>query len=207
MIHELQNHLHSATMEVELAHLGVAAELDPVKLLRILDSLKRSLQALRNYVFPSEELTREDPTALLNTVLGEVDKKLLGDKIKLRLRQRGPMPAVELNKECARNAFERLLRHCSRRLGGGGDLQIETGTKVQGGHQFAEIAATLIPSNFEDHANHYCRSLVNDMDMDLILASEILKRYGTGISLERNDKKQVRITVMLNSAREYKQKK
>jgi hypothetical protein len=102
LIHELQNHLRNATMELELTELGVAERVDAVKLLRILDSFKHSLQALRECILPSEDdLTREDPTAILGLglVLADLGKKLPQRKINLRLVHGGPMPTVELNKE------------------------------------------------------------------------------------------------------------
>jgi hypothetical protein len=204
LLHELQNHLHSATMIAELARLGVAEGADSIKLLQILDLIKHSLQALRICVLPSEEVTCEDPMALLNTALAEVDKKLRAGKIRVRLDHRGPMPRVELNKECARNAFERLLSHCCRRLRAGGDLQIVTGAKLLNGRQFAEIALTLVPSAFKVYGNHVCCNCTADsdgIDADMVVALEVLKRYGARVSLERNGKKPVRLTLLLNAAR------
>ena len=67
LIHELQNHLHLATMEVELAQLGVEERVDCRKLLRILESFRHSLDALRDCVLPSQKLTREDPMTNLDS--------------------------------------------------------------------------------------------------------------------------------------------
>ena len=69
LIHELQNHLHLATMEVELAQLGVEQRVDCLKLLRILESFRHSLHALRDCVLPSQNLTREDPMTILESAL------------------------------------------------------------------------------------------------------------------------------------------
>ena len=59
LIHELQNHLHLATMEVELTQLGVEERVDCLKLRRILESFRHSLDALRDCVLPSQDLARE----------------------------------------------------------------------------------------------------------------------------------------------------
>ena len=69
LIHELQNHLHLATMEVELAQLGVEQRVDSLKLRRILESFRHSLHALRDCVLPSQNLTREDPMTILDSAL------------------------------------------------------------------------------------------------------------------------------------------
>lgn len=47
-LHELQNHLHLATMEVELAQLEASKPVDCVKLLHILTAFKQALDRLRN---------------------------------------------------------------------------------------------------------------------------------------------------------------
>jgi len=54
-LHDLQNHLHLATMEVELAQLEVAERVDCLKLLRILNAFKQSLQELRDQLLSSNE--------------------------------------------------------------------------------------------------------------------------------------------------------
>jgi hypothetical protein len=46
--HDLQNHLHLATMEVELAQLDGTRRVDCRKLLQILNAFKQSLQGLRD---------------------------------------------------------------------------------------------------------------------------------------------------------------
>ena len=53
--HDLQNHLHLATMEVELAQLNEAEKVDCLKLLAILNAVKHSLQELRDQLLPSNE--------------------------------------------------------------------------------------------------------------------------------------------------------
>ncbi len=47
-LHDLQNHLHLATMEVELAQLDGGKRVDCLKLLQILNAFKQSLQELRD---------------------------------------------------------------------------------------------------------------------------------------------------------------
>jgi hypothetical protein len=68
LIHEVQNHLHLAMMEVELRQMGSAERIDCAKLLGILNSLNHSLGALRDCVLPSStpptrgnRLTRSNP--------------------------------------------------------------------------------------------------------------------------------------------------
>jgi hypothetical protein len=203
LIHELQNYLHSATMEVELAQLGVVDRVDSTKLRRILESFTGSLRALRELVLPSEELTREDPITIVNSALAVLDEKFLEGNVHVSLHQRGPMPTVELHQECARNALERILRYCYRRSVAGGELRIMTGAKLSGGNEVAEIAITLIPSSVEDNDNddNGGSSRVNDtLDIDMFVAMEILKRYGPGVTLERDDKKQSHLTVMMHAA-------
>ena len=52
-LHDLQNHLHLATMEVELAQLDAAERVDCLKLLQILHAFKQSLQELRDQLLAS----------------------------------------------------------------------------------------------------------------------------------------------------------
>jgi len=54
-LHDLQNHLHLATMEVELAQLDVTQRVDCLKLLQILNAFKQSLQELRDQLLSSNE--------------------------------------------------------------------------------------------------------------------------------------------------------
>ena len=54
-LHDLQNHLHLATMEVELAQLNRTERVDCLKLLQILNAFKQSLQELRDQLLPSNE--------------------------------------------------------------------------------------------------------------------------------------------------------
>lgn len=53
--HDLQNHLHLATMEVELAQLEVTERVDYLKLLQILNAFKKSLQELHDQLLSSPE--------------------------------------------------------------------------------------------------------------------------------------------------------
>jgi hypothetical protein len=53
--HDLQNYLHLATMEVELAQLNSAEKIDCPKLLKILNAFKQSLQELRDQLLPSND--------------------------------------------------------------------------------------------------------------------------------------------------------
>ena len=54
-LHDLQNHLHLAMMEVELAQLDGKDKLDCPKLLQILNAFKQSLQELRDQLLSSKE--------------------------------------------------------------------------------------------------------------------------------------------------------
>ena len=54
-LHDLQNHLHLATMEVELAQLNITERVDCLKLLQILNAFKQTLQELRDQLLPSNE--------------------------------------------------------------------------------------------------------------------------------------------------------
>jgi hypothetical protein len=54
-LHDLQNHLHLVTMEVELAQLNLTERVDCLKLLQILNAFKQSLQELRDQLLPSNE--------------------------------------------------------------------------------------------------------------------------------------------------------
>ena len=54
-LHDLQNYLHLATMEVELAQLDASKRVDCVKLLQILNAFKQSLQELRDQLLSSNE--------------------------------------------------------------------------------------------------------------------------------------------------------
>lgn len=53
--HDLHNHLHLATMEVELAQLDGTERVDCRKLLQILNAFKQSLQGLRDQLLSSNE--------------------------------------------------------------------------------------------------------------------------------------------------------
>jgi len=54
-LHDLQNHLHLATMEVELAQLNITERVDCLKLMQILNAFKQSLQELRDQLLPPNE--------------------------------------------------------------------------------------------------------------------------------------------------------
>jgi hypothetical protein len=78
LIHEVQNHLHLAMMEVELRQMGSAERIDCAKLLGILNSLKNSFGALRDCVLSASapptrgnRLTRSNP---VTAVAQERDK-------------------------------------------------------------------------------------------------------------------------------------
>ena len=68
-LHDLQNHLHLATMEVEMAQLGVTERVDYLKLLQILNAFKQSLQELRDQLLSSNESDNLTPvkTRLIRT--------------------------------------------------------------------------------------------------------------------------------------------
>ena len=59
--HELQNYLHLATMEVELAQMDAHEKIDCVKMLEILNGLKHSLQQLRDQLLPLNHLKGPTP--------------------------------------------------------------------------------------------------------------------------------------------------
>ena len=60
LIHELQNHLHLAIMEVELAQMGASERFDYTKLLGILESLKNCLHGLQACVLSARNPCDED---------------------------------------------------------------------------------------------------------------------------------------------------
>lgn len=55
-LHDLQNHLHVATMELELAQLDPEKRVDCDKLLQILNSLKQSLLDLKEHLMATPEM-------------------------------------------------------------------------------------------------------------------------------------------------------
>ena len=76
LIHEVQNHLHLAMMEVELRQMGSAEQIDCAKLLGILNSLKISLAALRDSVlFSPAPLPRGNRLTSSNPVTAVAQKR------------------------------------------------------------------------------------------------------------------------------------
>lgn len=82
-------------------------------------------------------------------------------------------------------------------------MQIGTGSKTIDGYLFAQIAITLISSSLDgkaddgrDHSsgNYGC----TDFEMDRV--SEILNRYGGGVSVDQNSEKLSRLAIMLKFA-------
>src|SRR5574341_1210812 len=116
LIHEAQNHLHLAIMEVELAEMGVSERFDGVKLLSILNSLKRSMGALRDCLLWPVNLPIEDGMTNLVHTLAELRNKGDHSKFTVNLMQGSSAPWAELDTEHTRDALARLLDNCSQIL-------------------------------------------------------------------------------------------
>lgn len=116
LIHELQNHLHLAIMEVELAQMGASHGFDYVKLLGILDALKHSLHALQDCLLASANSRREDRMMSITEVLAELRNKGESNNFTVTLMRDSYMPRAESNAEHVRVALGRLLVHCGQVL-------------------------------------------------------------------------------------------
>ena len=113
LLHEIQNHLHLAMMEAELAQMGACERIDSNKILAILDSLKNSVSALRNYLISSGAVPREDRMTSLNRLVADLRTQGEHGRFTVKLMRRHDAPIATVDIGESRGSMGQLLEHCA----------------------------------------------------------------------------------------------
>jgi hypothetical protein len=208
IIHALQNRLHTLSMGLELAGRGLSEQIEPIRLLEVVDSITRSVQDLRDSLNSVRGgLSAEDPAEILNAVFSNMSNELNRKSINLRLVRRGPVPMVRADKEQLCSAFARIIEFCGATLNKGGELKVEAGPKEVGGQIFAEFKVTTsAAASYEFGESRDSRPYMNlrvgnaSAGLNLAIAAEILRRYQGQLSFCKTDKECGELTVLIRSS-------
>jgi hypothetical protein len=210
LIHDLQNQLHTLSMRLELAGLGLKEQIDPSLFLKGVGLIDRSVQDLHDFLISLGEggFPPQDPAEILSDVLSSMQKELIRRSINLRLVRREPIPTVRADKEQLASAFERIIESCGTLLKKGGELKIEAGSKEVSGQEFAEFTVTSSAAAFlefvEGQGSQPSMNLKvknESVAVSLDLAAEILRRYHGRISFRKEKQEQGQLTVLMRSSR------
>ena len=194
LLHDVQNYLHVVKMEIELSELGLKSTLEVAQLAKKLSSVAQVPRDLREYLGANAmTMTIEDLESVLKNILRRMQYQLHRQKASLRLvrRRRGPLPPVEVDKNQACDALERVLESCRLRLKRGGGIKIDAGQIIDvRGRPDAKLKITVTPA--ESIGIDVCDSLRSSVrvgekqvEIALDLAHEILRRYHGRVTLDR----------------------
>jgi hypothetical protein len=183
LLHNLQNHLHVIKMEIELSELGLRRTIDVAQRAKMLSSVGQLPRDLRDYLGANAmSMTIEDLESVLEKIVGRIQRQLHREKANLRLVRRGPLPPLEVDKNQACVALERIVESCRLRLKKGGDIKIEAEQIGIRGQPDAESQVTTTsPESVRIEGYDSLRSSVrageDQVEIALDLAHEILRRY------------------------------
>lgn len=184
LLHDVQNYLHVVKMEIELSELGLQSTLDVPHLAKTLSSVEQLPRDLRAYLGANAtSMTIEDLESVLKNIVRRMQYQLHRQKPNLRLVRRGPLTPVEVNKDQACGALERVVESCRLRLKKGDGIEIEAGhiIDVRGQPDAALKVTTTSAESIGIDVSDSLRSSVrigeNQVEIALDLVHEILRRY------------------------------
>jgi signal transduction histidine kinase len=150
LLHDIQNHLHVVTMEIELSELGLQRSIEVARLAKRLSSVAQLPQDLRDYLdINAMNMTIEDLESVLKSIIRRIQCQLHRQKANLRVVRPESIPPVEvdMNQTCA--ALERVV----------------------------ETSAESIGIDVSDSSRCSAGIWGNQVEMALDLAREILRQY------------------------------
>jgi hypothetical protein len=208
LIHDLQNRLQVVIMGLELASRGIEKEFDSERLLRIVYSMKHTLEDTRECLNPShrdDPFSYQDPIAILDEVFGEVRTDLERRRVDLRLTCREPLPKIQGNKKQIQTALGRIVKCCGTGLRNGGHLEVEARSKKVSGQAYAQIRIISYPpvsaEPGQSNASQPLSTIENDrLELDMALASEMLRGYQGRVSMESQSEDGAQVTILLKAA-------
>lgn len=206
LIHDLQNRLQVVIMGLELASRGLEKELDSERLLRIVYSMKHSLEDARDCLNPSQRedpFSCEDPIAILEGVMGEVRTELEGRRVALRLTRQESLPRIQGNNKQIQTALGRIIKCCGAGLKNGGHLEVEARPKKVGGQMYAQVRIISCPRVEADQSNasRPLSMIESDrLELDMALAAEMLRHYHGRVSIESQGEDGAQVTILMKAS-------
>ena len=184
LLHDIRNHLHIVRFEIELFELGLQRTIEVAHLAKTLSSVAQLPGDLRDYLGANAmRMTIEDLESVLKNIDRRIRRQLHRQKANRQLVRRGPLPAVEVDKNQACVELERVVESCRPRLKMGGGIKIEAGQTIDGrGQSDAELKVTTTSSesigiDISDSLRSSVQVGENQVEIALHLAQEILRRY------------------------------
>jgi PAS domain-containing protein len=207
LIHDLQNRLQVVIMGLELASRGLKKEFDSERLLRMAYSMKYSLEDARDCLNSSQREDRficQDPLMILEGACGEMRTQLERQRVGLRLIRREPLPRIQGDKKQIQKALGRIIRSCGGGLKNGGHLEVEAKPKKLGGQVYAQVRITSCPcsikSNQSNASQSFSRMQKDQIELDIALASEMLRRYQGRVSIQNQSENAGQVTILIKAS-------
>jgi hypothetical protein len=173
LLHDIQNYLHLVKFEIELIELGLQRRIDVAQLAKTLSLVAQLPRDLRDYLDANAmSMTIEDLESVLKNVVRRIQCQLHRQKANLQ---------VDKNQACV--ALERVVESCRLRLKKGGGIEIETAGQIidmrgaDGELKVSTTSAESIRIDVSDSLRSSVQVGENQVEIARDLAQEILRRY------------------------------
>lgn len=203
LVHEIQNNLQMISMGLDLLRLSRTAPQDCGAVVRGIERTSKSLKELREYFLPPEsEFSTENPAIILEEVVGQMERELHRQGVRLRMVRPGPLPLVQLDLKQFRSALERVMEFSCALLPKGGELKIEAGLQEIGSERYVELkvassSATFLEVEEKDVFRPFLRLNNHQVGLGITLAHQILRRHQGNILFQKKNPQRGLFTILL----------
>jgi nitrogen-specific signal transduction histidine kinase len=205
LIHELQNDLQIVCMGLDLAQISSGARQELQSVLEGIERIQALTHQLREYFFPAaSKPSRADAGIILEEVVRHMERALKRQGIALRMEQQKSLPPVRIDLMQLRHALDRVMKFSCALLPQGGELTIGTGLRVVNGRRQVELKITssslaALNVDGQDVFKPFLRVNGYQVGLDLLIASEIIRRHEGKISFQSDDLSRGSFSILLEA--------
>jgi nitrogen-specific signal transduction histidine kinase len=205
LIHELQNDLQIVCLGLDLAQTASGASPELQSVLEGTERIQGLTHQLRDYFFPAEtKPSKADAGIVLGEVVRQMERALKRQGIRLRTEQQESLPPVRIDLMQLRRALDRLMKFSCALLPQGGELTIGTGLRVVNGRRQVELKITssslgALNVDGQDVFKPFLRINGYQVGLDLLIASEIIRRHEGKISFQSDGPSRGGFSILLEA--------
>ena len=204
-VHELQNHLQTIGMGLDLLRLTQVDSLEGKTMVQRIEQASRLLREVREYFCPPELcLSVHSLAAVVREVAEQQQEDWRRQGVRLRVVCRDPLPALRLDWRQVRNALERVLAFARALLPQGGELEIAARLRERGGQRYIEFkvssfAATALEVEETDIFQPFLQVSTYQTGLSLVLVRQMVSRQHGQISFRKTSPRQGCFTLLLTA--------
>lgn len=208
-IHELQNHLQSIGMGLDLLQMTQPDALEYRTMVQGIERASRLLREVREYFFPPEwRVSSQSLMAVLEEIIREKQAEWHEQHVRLRVIRRDPSLRLALDWHQVRSALERLLAFVRALLSSeGGKIDVAGRVRESGGRHHVELTisgSSVAPLEIEeaDIFRPFLRVHTYQAGLSLVLVQQLVNRQGGQVCFRKTSPHQGQFTLLLKTAAE-----